>query len=77
MEVYTQEAIQSLLNWAQETLNNKTYPEGQVKVNKSSTILDAEKFLESMISIISNNMENPLFQSTVSQLVEFKKKIGQ
>lgn len=70
-----QEAVQELLTWAQETLNNKAYPAGEYQVNKSTKILDCAKYLDSMISVISKNWENPTFYPTIDQLREFKTKI--
>lgn len=31
---YDQESIRELLSWAQNTLNNKTYPEGELVLDK-------------------------------------------
>ena len=70
-----QEAVQELLTWAQETLNNKAYPAGEYQGNKSTKILDCAKYLDSMISVISKNWENPTFYPTIDQLREFKTKI--
>ncbi|MBV4308799.1 hypothetical protein NE636_02475 [Bacteroides thetaiotaomicron] len=70
-----QEAVQELLAWAQETLNNKAYPAGEYQVNKSTKILDCAKYLDSMISVISKNWENPTFHPTIDQLREFRTKI--
>lgn len=72
---YDEEAVQELLSWAQETLKNKVYPQGRFQVNKSTTILDCGKYLESMIAVISRNWENPTFHPTIGQLREFRKKI--
>lgn len=72
---YDQESIRELLLWAQETLSNKTYPTGAYQLNKSTKILDCAKYLDSMISMISKNWENPTFYPTIDQLREFRTKI--
>lgn len=72
-----QEAVQELLAWAQETLNNKAYPAGEYQVNKSAKILDCAKYLDSMISVISKNWENPTFHPTIDQLREFRSQLEQ
>lgn len=74
---YDQEAVQELLAWAQGTLNNKTYPAGEYQVNKSTKILDCAKYLDSMISVISKNWENPTFHPTIDQLREFRSQLEQ
>ncbi len=45
---YDHDSVQELLAWAQETLNNKTYPAGEYQVNKCAKILDCAKYLDSM-----------------------------
>lgn len=72
-----QEAVQELLAWAQETLNNKAYPAGEYQVNKSTKILDCAKYLDSMISVISKNWENPTFHPTIDLLREFRSQLEQ
>ena len=72
---YDHESVQELLTWAQETLKNKSYPEGNYQLSKSTTVLDCGDFLSSMISMISKNWENPTFYSTIDQLREFRNKI--
>ncbi|RGY28200.1 MULTISPECIES: DUF6965 family protein [Bacteroides] len=72
---YDHDSIQELLGWAKETLKNKSYPDGRYQVNKSTTILDCGKYLESMIAMISRNWENPTFHPTIGQLREFRMKI--
>ena len=72
---YDQDSIQELLSWAQETLNKKKYPTGEYQINKCTKALDCGKYLESMISMISKNWENPTFHPTIDQLREFKTKI--
>lgn len=64
-----------MITWAQETLNNKAYPAGEYQVNKSAKILDCAKYLDSMISVISKNWENPTFHPTIDQLRVFRTKI--
>ena len=72
---YDQESIQELLAWAQDTLNNKAYPQGVYQVSKCAKIIDCSKYLESMISMISRNWENSTFYPTIDQLMEFRTKI--
>ena len=69
---YTHESVQELLSWARETLKNKSYPAGKFPLNKSTSILDCGKFLESMISMIDRNWENPTFYPTIDHLREFR-----
>lgn len=71
---YDHDSVQELLAWAQETLKNKSYPQG-AQLNKSAKILDCAKYLDSMISMISKNWENPTFYPTIDQLREFRTKI--
>lgn len=72
---YDHDSVQELLTWAKETLKNKSYPSGRYQVNKSTTILDCGKYLESMIAVISRNWENSTFHPIIEQLREFRKKI--
>ena len=74
-EKYTSESVQELLNWARETLENKSYPEGIFQMNKAITILDCGVFLEKMIPIITNNWQNPMFHTTIDHLIDFRKNI--
>lgn len=71
------DSIQELLTWAKNTLKNKSYPSGKYQLNKSTAILDCGKFLESMISMIDRNWENPTFYPTIDHLREFRTKIEQ
>lgn len=73
---YDHESVQELLMWAQETLKNKSYPSGRYQLNKSSTILDCGKYLESMIAVISRNWENSTFYPTIDQLRVFRDKLN-
>lgn len=72
---YDQESIRELLSWAQDTLNNKKYPSGEFQLDKCAKILDCGKYLDSMISVISRNWENPTFHPSIDQLRLFKEKI--
>lgn len=74
---YDHDSVQELLAWAQEALNSKAFPAGEYQLNKSTKILDCGKYLESMISMISKNWENPTFNPTINQLREFKSKLEQ
>ena len=73
---YSRESVQELLSWAQETLQNKTYPE-KLQLDKAINIFNCEKYLDSMISVISKNWENSVFFPTIDQLREVRSKIGQ
>lgn len=72
---YDYDSINELLTWAKETLNNKRYPVGEFQLDKCAKILDCEKYLDSMILVISKNWENPTFYPTVDQLRLFREKI--
>lgn len=74
---YDHDSVQEMLAWAKEALKNKSSPSGRYQVNKSTAILDCGKYLESMISMISRNWENPTFYPTIDQLWEFKAKLEQ
>ena len=73
---YDHDSINELLTWAKETLNNKRYPAGEFQLDKCAKILDCGKYLDSMISVISRNWENPTFYPTIDQLRLFREKIG-
>lgn len=74
---YDHDSVSELLSWAQDTLKNKTYPEGRYQVNKATTVIDCASYLSSMIQMISKNWENPTFYPTIDQLREFKSKLEQ
>lgn len=52
---YDQESIRELLSWAQDTLNNKTYPEGELVLDKCIKVIDCKSHIEAMIQMISKN----------------------
>ena len=58
---YDQESIRELLAWAQNTLNNKTYPEGEIALDKCIKVKDVKAHMEAMIQMIGKNWENPTF----------------
>lgn len=62
---YDQESIRELLTWAQNTLNNKTYPEGELVLDKCIKVIDCKSHIEAMIQMISKNWENPTFYPTM------------
>lgn len=72
---YDYASINELLTWAKETRNNKRYPAGEFQLDKCVKILDCGKYLDSMISIVSNNWANPTFYPTVDQLRLFREKL--
>ena len=61
---YDQESIRELLSWAQDTLNNKTYPEGGLVLDKCIKVIDCKSHIEAMIQMIGKNWENPTFYPT-------------
>ena len=62
---YDQESIRELLSWAQDTLNNKTYPEGELVLDKCIKVIDCKSHIEAMIQMISKNWENLTFCFTI------------
>lgn len=61
---YDQESIRELLSWAHDTLNNKTYPEGGMVLDKCIKVIDCKSHIEAMIQMIGKNWENPTFYPT-------------
>lgn len=72
---YDHESVNELLTWAKEVLDNKRYPSGEFQFDKSAKILNCANYLDSMISMISKNWENPTFYPTIDQLRLFREKI--
>lgn len=72
---YDFDSIQELLTWAQDTFANKKYPQGELQVNSSATVINCAEYLKSMISVISNNRENPTFFPAIDQLREFRERL--
>ena len=62
---YDEESVQELLGWAKKMLETKSYP---------TSIIDGKLYLESLISMISKNWENPTFHPTIEQLWEYREK---
>lgn len=52
---YDQESIRELLSWAQNTLNNKTYPEGELVLDKCIKVIDCKSHIEAMIQMICSH----------------------
>lgn len=75
MENYDYDSIQELLTWAQDTLDNKRYPQGEFQINVSTKVINCTEYLKSMISVISSNRENPTFFPAIDQLREFREKL--
>ena len=50
---YDQESIRELLTWAQSTLNNKTYPEGGMVLDKCIKVIDCKSHIEATYSVAS------------------------
>ena len=73
---YNHDSVNELLTWAKDVLDSKKYPSGEFQLDKCAKILDCGKFLDSMISVISRNWENPTFHPSIDQLRLFKEKIG-
>lgn len=72
---YDQESIRELLSWAQNTLNNKTYPEGELVLDKCIKVIDCKSHIEAMIQMISKNWENPTFYPTIDMFRKFREKL--
>ena len=72
---YNHDSVNELLTWSKDVLDNKKYPTGEFQLDKCAKILDCGKYLDSMISVISRNWENPTFHPSIDQLRLFKEKI--
>ena len=72
---YDQESIRELLSWAQDTLNNKTYPEGGLVLDKCIKVIDCKSHIEAMIQMIGKNWENPTFYPTIDLFRRFRAKL--
>ena len=72
---YDQESIRELLSWAQDTLKNKTYPEGGMVLDKCIKVIDCKSHIEAMIQMISKNWENPTFYPTIDLFRRFRDKL--
>lgn len=46
---YDQESIRELLSWAQDTLTNKTYPKGELVLDKCIKVIDCKSHIEAMV----------------------------
>ena len=68
---YDEESVQELLGWAKKMLETKSYPTEKYQVNACTSIIDGKLYLESLISMISKNWENP---TTIEQLWEYREK---
>lgn len=71
---YDEESVQELLGWAKKMLETKNYPTEKYQVNACTSIIDGKLYLESLISMISKNWENPTFHPTIEQLWEYREK---
>ena len=71
---YDEESVQELLGWAKKMLETKNYPTEKYQVNACISIIDGKLYLESLISMISKNWENPTFHPTIEQLWEYREK---
>lgn len=72
---YDQESIRELLSWAQNTLNNKTYPEGELVLDKCIKVINCKSHIEAMIQMIGKNWENPTFYPTIDMFRKFRAKL--
>lgn len=75
MEEYDYDSINELITWAKDMLDNKKYPKGEFQLNKCTKILDCGKYIDSMISMISKNWENPTFYPTIDLFRKFRAKL--
>ena len=71
---YDEESVQELLGWAKKMLETKSYPTEKYQLNSCTSIIDGKLYLESLISMISRNWENPTFYPTIEQLWEYREK---
>lgn len=71
---YDEESVQELLGWAKKMLETKSYPTEKYQLNSCTSIIDGKLYLESLISMISRNWENPTFHPTIEQLWEYREK---
>ena len=71
---YDEESVQELLGWAKKMIETKNYPTEKYQVNACTSIIDGKLYLESLISMISKNWENPTFHPTIVQLWEYREK---
>ena len=71
---YDEESVQELLGWAKKMLETKSYPTEKYQLNSCTSINDGKLYLESLISMISRNWENPTFHPTIEQLWEYREK---
>lgn len=71
---YDEESVQELLGWAKKMLETKNYPTEKYQLNGCTSIIDGKLYLESLISMISRNWENPTFHPTIEQLWEYREK---
>lgn len=72
---YDYNSVQGLLSWANNMLENKTYPESPYQLSKCINILNCEYFIESSMATISKHWENPTFHPYIEHLWEFREKI--
>lgn len=71
---YDSESVQELLNWGKRMLETQNYPTGKYKIDKCTTIINGKLYLESLVTMISRNWENPTFYPTIDQLWAFREK---
>ena len=72
---YDRESVQELLAWAKSTLESKSYPPGNLRLNESSVIIDCGFYLKAMISTINANWEKPTYRPAINQLCDFRGKL--
>ena len=68
---YDEESVQELLGWAKKMIETKNYPTEKYQVNACTSIIDSKLYLESLISMISKNWENPTFHPTIETATIF------
>lgn len=69
---YDNESVLEILAWANKKLETQNYPTEKFQINECTTILNGKTYLESLISMISRNWENPTFHPTIEHLWEYK-----
>ena len=60
----------------QMCIRDRSYPTEKYQVNACTSIIDGKLYLESLISMISKNWENPTFHPTIEQLWEYRETVS-
>ena len=71
---YDEESVLDPSISPKKMLETKSYPTEKYQLNSCTSIIDGKLYLESLISMISRNWENPTFYPTIEQLWEYREK---